>query len=77
MTGLCNKLKIKGLQVWLSNYPVFFPLLDLDECESGLFDCDPDYGVCVNTVGSYQCTCNDGMQLSHDRVYCEGKPDWM
>ena len=47
--------------------------LDLDECESGLFDCDPDYGVCVNTVGSYQCTCTDGMKLSQDGVYCEGK----
>ncbi|KAI8501527.1 hypothetical protein Bbelb_207980, partial [Branchiostoma belcheri] len=32
---------------------------DVDECELGLDDCDPD-AVCVNTHGSYKCECKPG-----------------
>ncbi|XP_073822840.1 cartilage oligomeric matrix protein-like [Musca autumnalis] len=35
---------------------------DINECETGV--CDESSSVCVNTMGSYQCNCRKGYQLS-------------
>ena len=36
-----------------------FIFLDLDECTNGTHTCDGN-ATCVNSVGSYSCTCNNG-----------------
>lgn len=34
-------------------------LIDIDECQLGIHECDPN-SVCVDTIGSYNCSCNYG-----------------
>ena len=46
-------------------------LIDVDECEEGTNDCDPEFGTCENTVGSYTCHCEPG--FTGDRKKCSGK----
>lgn len=41
--------------------------LDIDECSNDSGGCD--HG-CNNTIGSFQCNCNDGYTLSDDRRTC-------
>ena len=45
---------------------------DLDECLFGLDGCS-DVNGCVNTDGSYVCTCGAGKQLGSDQRTCIGK----
>ncbi|KAM6170133.1 epidermal growth factor-like protein 7 [Rhynchocyon petersi] len=40
---------------------------DVDECSSGLASCPQ---LCANTVGSYQCWCQQGYHLSTDGTHC-------
>ena len=44
-------------------------LLDVDECTAGTDSCQHS---CVNTVGSYTCTCNSGYSLNNDGQSCSG-----
>ena len=46
-----------------------FLLLDIDECLSELHNCD-DNAYCNNTIGSFNCTCNQGYEGSG--VNCTG-----
>ena len=32
----------------------------MDECTSRIYICDSDTATCVNTIGSYKCSCNYG-----------------
>lgn len=44
----------------------FFPsemYIDVNECTAGSHNCDTRNGGCVNTVGSFRCTCNSGYRL--------------
>lgn len=34
--------------------------VDIDECARNVSHCDLERGYCTNTVGSYQCACNEG-----------------
>ena len=52
-----------------SIFPTFLFLPDLDECESGDEMCDD---ICINTIGSYRCECNEGRSLDNDRRGCSG-----
>ncbi len=45
------------------------PLSDIEECEDGLDNCDSN-ATCMNTVGSFTCTCNEG--FSGNGVMCSG-----
>lgn len=64
------------------NFSLIF--LDIDECEeSGL--CGRN-ARCVNTEGSYKCSCNDGFKLGNGELYfhpngsvvsCKGESLWM
>lgn len=33
--------------------------IDVDECELNIDDCD-EYEVCINTLGGFSCSCNQG-----------------
>lgn len=43
----------------------------MDECEVSVCD-----GICINTVGSYECHCDGrlGLRLAEDNRYCERIP---
>ena len=45
---------------------------DTDECKINNGGCDSENGDCVNSKGSYYCTCNSGYQLASDKHSCEG-----
>ena len=42
---------------------------DIDECARGLAGCSYN---CINTAGSYYCTCMDGFELLSDNHTCAG-----
>ena len=46
-------------------------LIDVNECENGTNVCDPVFGTCENTVGSYTCQCQPG--FTRDGKKCSGK----
>ena len=43
--------------------------VEIDECQDGNSSCEQ---VCMNTIGSYECTCNDGYRLNRDGLTCSG-----
>ncbi|KAJ6667092.1 hypothetical protein lerEdw1_019096 [Lerista edwardsae] len=50
--------------------------LDINECETT----NPCAQLCYNIVGSFICQCNQGYELSPDRINCDGEhlfPKWM
>ena len=42
---------------------------DIDECGEGISGCSQ---LCNNTVGSFECSCEDGYQLAFDEKTCNG-----
>lgn len=49
----------------------FFFILDINECLRGDFGgCDD---ICLNSEGSYNCSCRDGLNLADDGTSCMGK----
>lgn len=48
--------------------PFFFP--DVNECSPSNGGCG---GACVNTDGSYTCSCDAGYVLNTDKHACNGK----
>ena len=54
----------------LKKYDHCSNIVDIDECEEKIDDCE---GTCVNTVGSFRCRCSKkGYKLSYDGKKCEG-----
>lgn len=49
---------------------LFLTVADLDECSTHTHNCDVN-ADCINTVGSYSCTCKAG--YSGDGQTCTGK----
>jgi len=45
-------------------------LLDINECDEGTDRCSDE---CVNTIGSYYCTCPEGYVLDDSQVTCVGE----
>lgn len=56
-------------QVLFLNF--FLLLTDQDECSAEDHNCNPN-ADCVNTPGSYRCTCKEG--FNGDGFSCSGKP---
>ena len=50
-------------------YSWFCLVADVNECEDNNGGCSHN---CVNTMGSYHCTCKLGYSLSHDNTSCTG-----
>ena len=50
---------------------LFYLFIDIDECAEKDGCCAN--GNCVNTIGSYKCSCLDGYLLSKDAQTCNGK----
>ena len=46
-------------------------MLEIDECTEGTHKCDVNGAVCINTPGSYNCTCKNG--FVGDGRTCTGK----
>uniref|UniRef100_A0A8C4R292 Uncharacterized protein n=1 Tax=Eptatretus burgeri TaxID=7764 RepID=A0A8C4R292_EPTBU len=38
--------------------------VDVDECEKGINDCDPNTTLCVNGIGNYLCECRTGYEIN-------------
>ena len=53
--------------------------VDIDECKLGINDCG--FGsICLNTPGSYQCKCPEGMKgkYCHEDINeCDDKQEWI
>lgn len=47
-------------------------LADVDECATGNGNLCRN-GQCINTVGSFQCQCNEGYEVAPDGRTCVGK----
>uniref|UniRef100_A0A2C9K992 EGF-like domain-containing protein n=1 Tax=Biomphalaria glabrata TaxID=6526 RepID=A0A2C9K992_BIOGL len=58
--------------VCYSNWTGRFCETDVNECATGQFTCPP-HAVCVNTVGGYQCACDErnGFVQRSDNMTCE------
>ena len=83
MEGVCSKLvwciKIVCSCLLMIAFHLRVPLIetlsittfcsDIDECVSGTHECDVN-AQCINTVGSYNCTCKNG--YSGDGRSCSG-----
>ena len=48
----------------------FITSIDIDECTDNVDACNHK---CVNTIGSYICTCEDGYKLDDTETTCLGK----
>ena len=44
-------------------------VVDIDECQTNTDFCEH---ICVNTVSSYYCECNEGYELVDD-IHCQSK----
>lgn len=44
--------------------------IDINECESKNGGCDDN---CINTIGSFYCTCEDGYELNDNELSCDGE----
>lgn len=56
--------------VMTSEICCLFPV-DINECELGTDECDANAN-CTNTIGSYNCTCNEGFTGEGSNGTCTG-----
>ncbi|CAH3158011.1 unnamed protein product, partial [Porites lobata] len=47
---------------------------DIDECQDGVHDCLPSVASCVNTLGSFNCSCNHGY-IGDGKTLCTKAPE--
>ena len=55
----------------LKQYLQFASISDIDECVTGTNGCNQ---TCTNTIGSYECSCDEGYMINAtDAHACDGK----
>ena len=60
---------VRLLTILLHSMITYNPLSDMDECTLGINECNQD---CVNTEGSYLCSCFAGYHLMSNQKTCVG-----
>ncbi|KAJ7336047.1 hypothetical protein OS493_013422 [Desmophyllum pertusum] len=70
--GYCKKTHVNYMKKNCMKSCNFCGRLDINECDRGKRRCS--HG-CVNTQGSYICTCPNGFQLSHNQHTCHACRD--
>ena len=66
-----NKLMICCVCIQKKSEIIFcYSGLDINECTEVMDDCTHR---CVNTKGSYYCTCHSGYELRKDNITCSGE----
>ena len=65
-------LLVAGIMTFLWNISKAIFLADVDECATGNGNLCRN-GQCINTVGSFQCQCNDGYEVAPDGRTCVGE----
>lgn len=65
----CAGNSIFALHRYFSSYNDSIFHSDVDECAQGLAGCSYN---CINTPGSFYCTCMSGFELLSDNRTCEG-----
>lgn len=66
-----SEKKIEWISLfWCNTWPclIIFPV-DIDECTNGIATCSQN---CLNTPGSFECSCKNGFQLDNNMATCEG-----
>ena len=53
----------------IKKYFVFIFIIDTNECLLSNGGCSQ---LCTNTIGSYQCNCRNGYELSDNEIDCDG-----
>ena len=48
----------------------YVSMLDIDECTLGIDNCNQ---TCLDTEGTYTCSCNSAYHLNSDGRTCDGK----
>ena len=65
LVGICISRAVKTIQTFFYTLPS-----DIDECLRDSSLCDHN---CTNTVGSYDCVCDEGYKLMLGTGECKGK----
>lgn len=67
-----NKLQVKFVSDATVQKPGFSAsfMVEIDECKTTAHGCEHE---CVNTLGTYECSCKIGYELHSDGKHCEGK----
>lgn len=72
VSWVLQSLYVGIYSVWLYTYVgEFVSAPSVDECTTGTHGCEQ---VCINTAGSYTCSCNSGYTLDANRRTCSPIP---
>lgn len=66
---LVNKPKYHSREGLACKDFCYISFLDINECETS----NPCAQLCYNIIGSFLCQCNQGFDLSPDRISCDGE----
>lgn len=62
----CSGIYLPALYMCMYNFTFY---IDIDECSEGSHDCEQ---MCINTHGSYTCSCDEGYEALNNGRSCVG-----